>query len=283
MRTMTLARAVIASAALAVSATALTATTATAATPSGITRESVLTAAAGFRASPDNPGSPALKALRSIVHRGCSVDVDNGELLSPTVEAVSTTTGASADGLVAYGEIVNIVDGTTRDCVIAVVASVLPDFTLSGSSTLSVQTNPGNKTVTVTTPLSGDVTASAPITVVEPNELTGGFPSFTASGATTKTTNVPAVKVTDKKSKSEKRAAKKKYAERLEVAKKSYKKALAKAGSSKSKKSAAKKAYAAKRAAAKAQYTYAIAGYRIVKKATTVTDARPFSLGLQLL
>ncbi|KAA1380434.1 hypothetical protein [Aeromicrobium fastidiosum] len=283
MRTLNLSRAVIASAALAVSATALTATTATAATPSGITRESVLTAAAGYRANPDNPGGPAIKAVRSILHRGCAVDIDGGELLDTTVEAIPAKAGGSADGLVAYGQIFNIVDESQRDCVVAVVASTLPDFTLSGTSTVSVQTDPGNKTVSVTTPLTGDVTVSAPITVVPPATFTGGFPAFSATGAITKTTNVPAVKVKDKKTTSEKKAAKKKYDKRIKAAKKSYKKALAKAKSSKSKKAAAKKAYVAKRATAKAKYSYAIAGYRIVKKATTSTDSRPFALSLELL
>jgi hypothetical protein len=47
---------------------------------------------------------------------------------------------------------------------------------------------------------------------------------------------------------------------------------------SKSKKAAAKKVWSKKKTSYKASYRYAIAGYKIVKRTSDVTENRPFSI-----
>jgi mRNA-degrading endonuclease RelE of RelBE toxin-antitoxin system len=198
------------------------------------------------------------------------------------VDGIPTAAGPSAEGFVAYGQIVNIVDETARQCIVGLVASVAADHVLSGTATMSATVNPGGQVATVSAALSGDVSATTPI-VISGSSSFGGTPTFTASGAASKTTKVPAKTVKDVKTKAQKKAAKKKYAKKLASLKKSYAKALKKAGSSKSKKAAAKKAYATKKRAAKAAYRYAVADYKIVKKASTSTEVLPFNIALLTL
>lgn len=246
MRTTILSRSLVAVAALAVGSAALTAVPATAATPTGITRESVLTAASGLRDAigPSDPSSATNKALRSILHRGCSVDVDGGEVLGTSANGFPTSQGAAADGLVAYGVILNVVDGTARECIVGAVAASSPSYVLSGTATLASSTDPGGTPVSSVVPLAGDVTATA-LSVAEPGTFSSE-PTFAATGRSTKTTVVPAKTVKDKKTKAE-------------------------------------KSYSAARRSAKDKYRYATAGYRIVKKATTTKDVHPFDIALLVL
>jgi hypothetical protein len=285
MRTTFLSRSIIAAAAFAAGSAALASVPATASTPSGITREMVLTAADGIRAaysSGDEPSTATIKAVRAIVNRACNVDADGGEFVdNNSLTGLPVQAGGSADGLAAGGQIVNILTDTARSCIVGVVTSTTPGYDLSGTATLSATSSPGNQVRTVTAPLSGDVAATAPL-------LAGGggfsgMATFSATGAASRTVVVPAKTVKDKKTKAEKKAAKKKYAKRLQAAKKAYAKALERAGGSTTKRAAAKKAYSAARQSAKAKYRYATADYRIVKKATTTTDSRPFSLALLTL
>jgi hypothetical protein len=285
MRTSTLTRSIIATAALAVGSAALAAVPASAATPSGITRETVLTATDGIRAAYSSGGDVSLaatKAVRAIVNRGCRVDADDGEFLdNDSLVGLPTQGGASADALAAGGQIINTLTGDSRWCIVGVVASTDPAYSLVGRATLTATTSAGNQVVSVTAPLSRDVVATAPL-VTGASGFTGSV-TFPVYGNATKFTAVPAKTVKDVKTKAEKKAAKKKYAKRLKAAKKAYVKALDKAGSSKTKRTAAKKAYSAARRSAKAKYRYAIASYRIVKKATTTRDVRPFDLALLTL
>lgn len=279
-----LSRPLVALASLALASAALVAAPAQAATPSGITRDMVLTGATGLRASYEtglSPSAATVKAIRAILNRACAVSADDGEALTE-INAIPTTAGASADGLLVYGRIGNFDTSETHDCVAGVVASVDPGRVLSGSATLTAKTNPGAQSQTVTAQLTGDVAATPAISTVGGGSITE-LPTFTASGAATLTTKIPAKTVKDKKTKAEKKAAAKKYTKKLKALKKSYAKALKRAGSSKSKKAAATKAYVARKKAAKAAYRYAIANYRIVKKARTTQDVRPFSTGLVLL
>jgi len=279
MRPSTLTRSAIALASLALGSTVLAAAPATAATPSGITRDLVLTAANEMhQAYP--PNSPGLKAIVAIFNRGCNVDFDNGEFVIPdSVQAIPMTAGSSADGLIAFATIYNAFESSARDCRVGVVAATSPDRNLSGTATLTVTIN--GVPSTTTTPLSGDVTATMPISAAPGNF--SGLPAFSASGSAVKTTAVKTTtKVKDKKTKAEKKKAKKTYTQRLKAAKKSYQKALKKAGSSKSKKSAAKRTYSAKRSSAKTTYRYAIANYKIVTRTTQQTDSSPFAISLLL-
>jgi hypothetical protein len=294
MRTSIVSRLVVAAASLAVGSAALVASparaaeTATAATPAGVTREAVLTVANAFRTQ-QGDALAAYRAMFSIVNRACAVDADGGERIQDLDQRV-TSTRNQADGVVIFAEITNLLGQTTRECVVAAVAAVEPGFTLTGSSTFTVTTSPaqdpgpivlGSTSIaagpaTITTPLSGDV-VTATVNVPAGEQLEDA--SFSAAGSAVKVTTVTTTKrIADKKSKAEKKAAKKTYAKRLKAAKKAYAKALDRAGGSTSRKAAAKKAYTKRKASAKAKYAYAVAGYRIVRKKTQQTDRRPFSV-----
>ncbi|MET0929665.1 MAG: hypothetical protein ABWX74_09105 [Aeromicrobium sp.] len=290
MRPTILSRSLIAAASLAIASAALVAapaqaaSTSSAATSAGVTREMVLTLAAGMRTADESTYPVLLKAARGILNRACAVDPDIEALISvdePTAVAVP----GHADGVLVTGTIINFAADGGRQCAVGAVAAGAPDFTLQGSATLNaVISDDADATtpVVLTTALSADVSTTALLVPV--GQELAGDPTFSASGSSVKVTKVTASKkVTDKKTRSEKKAAKKKYDKALKAAKKSYDKALKKAGGSKTKKSAAKKAHAAKKAAAKTAYKYAIANYKLVKKTTSSTDSRPFSIGTPLL
>ena len=303
MRKTILSRSVVAVATLAIGSVALAATPATAATASGITRDQILTAVNGVRtaeaAAEASDSSPrysvaTARALRAIVLKGCDIDVANDEgYESFNVELMNG--GDDAEGLVVNTYAYRPFSGG-QPCTIAAVATADASFQLSGAVTFSadrVTTEPGatedDPSTTTTTrvtvlnqALSGDAFVTAPFdgSTLVSNENTSYTNGVAAAvGNATKTTvTKTSVKVKDKKTKSEKAKAKAKYTKKIKSVKKSYAKALDKAGSSKSKKAAAKKVYKAKRAAAKAAYKYAIAGFKLVKKSTSNTENRPFSI-----
>ena len=284
MRPSVLTRSAIAVATLSLGSLALAAVPAQADTPSGITRDMVLTAAAGVRAAP--PGSTTLifgnakgfgpaanRALRAMVNRVCVADPDGPELSAGFI-AGAAAAGGSTDGVVVSAYFIDVEasssSGSTvgRICSFGALAPVGLRSVLTGTAALT-----GTPAVTV----SGDVFATPasnaplPSSSLGPNTVT---PTFTATGSAIQS-NV--VKVKDKKTKSQKKAAKLKYDKRLKAAKKAYKKALDQAGSSKSKKKAAKAAWTARKKAAKAAYRYAIAGYKLV----TQKISSPFSISAQ--
>jgi hypothetical protein len=279
MRTSLISRSVIAVASVAIGSFALSAVPANAAAPNGITQEQILTAAAGVRAnpaaSPGNIFSPgpgygpaANRALRAMANRVCITDPDGPEVNVQSV-AAAPATAQSADGVVVSAFILSS-EGTSgsmtgRLCTFGALAPVAARSVLTGTATVA-----GGPTVS----LSGDAFLTPPVNTPFTSSTTQ-LPSFSASGAAVQSN---AVKVTDKKTKKEKKVAKAKYDKRLKAAKKSYKKALDKAGSSKSKKAAAKKAWSAKKKSAKAKYKYAIAGYKLVTRKT----ATPFSVSAQV-
>lgn len=290
-----LSRSAVAIASLAVGSAALVAapahadTPSSAVTPAGVTRETVLTAAAGVRSMDDSTYPTTTKALRSIVNRSCNVTSDDGEALVE-VDADSLPPAAHADGLVVFGYIVNFAQQSARECVVGAVAAVDPGFTLTGNASLTVNTVPTDAPglsiavgpTTINSTLSGDVTTTT-FSTPQGESLDGGA-IYSANGSSVRVTKVTTTqKVTDKKTKAQKKVAKKAYAKRLKAAKASYAKALKKAGSDKTKKAAAKKAYANKKASAKAKYKYAIADYKLVKKTTSVTDSRPFTIATPVL
>jgi len=278
MRTSLLSRSVIAVATLGIGSVALAAVPASAATASGITRDQVLAAAAGVRSEPvsvEGQYSPSTdRALRVLANRACSIDRDGTQLIIGFL-ADATDAGASADGVVVTAVIADLAGQSEgyKGCSFGALATTDGAFTLSGSATLGSA---------APVALSGDAFATAPVIFNAEGEGAFAPPAFTASGSATRSFDVTtSTKVKDKKTKSEKKAAKTTYAKRLAAAKKSYQKALDKAGKSKSKKAKAKKAYSAKRATARAAYKYAIAGYKIVKKTTQQTETRPFTVSAQ--
>lgn len=297
MRTTILTRSVVALATLAVGSVALAATPANAAAANGVTRDQVITAVNGVRAAvaanADNPlySASTNRALRAIVLNSCDVRTDDEEYAYLS-DVAPTNAGDDADGVLITAAINRSFQDRTEYCTIAAFATADGSFQLSGSATIKGQQDvydPATNTSTtkpvtlVTAALSGDAFVTSPVYP----RATGNTNSSSvydlvasATGNAVKTTTVTTTKkVTDKKSKSEKKAAKAKYTKSIKSAKKSYAKALDKAGKSKSKKSAAKKAYSKKRAAAKAKYRVGIANFKIVKGSKTVTDTpRPFSI-----
>ncbi|KAA1380431.1 hypothetical protein [Aeromicrobium fastidiosum] len=288
MYTSRLARTAVAGAALAIGSVALAAVPATAATPTGITQDQVLTVASTLRM--DDPTEAqeiaAQKALRVVMNRSCAIDSDAGEYLGDNF-AEPTQANATADGFIGGARVDNVVTETSRYCFVGAVASTVPGFTLQGTAALDVPTQPVSSSnvsaaAVSTSALSGDVFVTPPVSVGQGFNISAA-PSFSAAGASTKTTTTTTeVKVADRKTKSEKKAAKSKYTKRLAAAKKNYAKALDKAGSSKNKKAAAKRIYVKARALAKAKYKIAIANYKLVKKSNSTTDTRPFTIGATL-
>lgn len=298
MRTSILSRSVIAAAsslaigsAVLVAAPANAAELSAAATPAGVTRETVLAAAAGLRQSTD--ATYPTKAVRNIANRSCGVDADSGEATTD-VEAIFLTPAGHADGIAFVAHIRNLVNDAERVCVGAAVAAAASGFQLTGTGSLTVTTEEDDGPIilegavsaavgpsTVTSVLTGDVTTTV-FNLPQGEEIDNI--SFSANGSSVFTQKITtSTKVPDQKSAKQKKAAKKAYSKALKAAKKSYDKALEKAGGSKTKKAAAKKAYSKKKATAKARYKYAIANYKIVKKTTTQTDSRPFALTIPVL
>lgn len=257
MRTSIITRSVVATASLAIASVAL------AAAPADVTRDMVLAAASGLRAadaadeSLSSATQKALRsiALRSIALRSCGVDADNGDIL-PYVDGLPTQPNADADGVIVYAPIYNTVDNSaTRYCLVGAVAPTAAGFTLTGSGSLNVVTVADSATLergsvgiaagptSLALPMSGDVAATA--FTVPANEGLGEV-SLAASGASVKVTKTTTT-VKDKKTKAE------------------------------------KKAYTKKKASAKAAYKYAIADFKIVKKASSQTDSRPFSIATPVL
>lgn len=283
MRTSFLSRSVIAVASLAIGSVALAATPATAA-PADVTRDQVLSAVNSYRTvqTEEQYYNVVLPQFRAIARAACNLPA--GDDASFDFDIDPTATGQGADGflLKAYiddaGE-----DAPRRQCLIAAIASTNPAQTLSGNMTVNATTEPRFEDGPVSTlpvasyALSGGVFVSTPINVS--TETVIGDSSFAANGNATRSFKVTTTKkVADKKSTSEKKAAKKKFDKRNAAAKKAYKKALDKAGNSKSKKAAAKKAWSKKKASYKAKYKYATAKYKFVKKTATKTESTPFAL-----
>lgn len=269
MRSSLLNRSVVAVASLAIGSVALAATPATAATPSGITRDMVLTAAAGARTA--TPTAAQSAAITDVLKRGCGIGPED---LSLPLQPKAVAAGDDADGVVLTAFVYS---GPTQGlCTIGAFATVDASFQLSGTATITsraINAADAPRTTDFSGPLSGDVY------VTPRTDPSGTFATVSAAGNATKTTTTTTTsKVADKKTKAQKKAAKKKYDKRIKAAKKAYKKALVKAKSSKSKKAAAKKTYKAKRANAKAIYRKSIAGFKLVTRTTTNTENRPFSV-----
>jgi hypothetical protein len=287
MRHTMLSRSVIAVASLAVGSAAFAAVPATAASAAGVTREQVLTAVDGVRnASNTQPQySPAtVRAMRAIVVAGC----DAGDTIPYLDSVKAVTTSDDADGLIITAQIETFSNDYL--CTVGAFATTDTSSTLSGTAKISGTVENldyrDSEVITTTTPidqtsaLSGDAYLTPAITTQY-----GQFGPTTvrldasATGTATKTTTTTTnVKVTDKKSAKEKKAAKKKFSKRLAQAKKNYAKALDKAGSSKNKKAAAKRVYAKARALAKAKYAADVSSVKIVQRRSTTSEARAFDI-----
>lgn len=282
-----LTRSVVAVATLTISAAALAATPATAATPSGVTRDTVLTAINGERAADETDtgySEDTQRAVNKIARLSCNVDPDAGEVVN-WAGLQASDAGGSADGAILFAYVGTANTWMTRPCILGIVATTDPAFSLSGTANLSgtvvQQTNDpiilSDVSASAVESLSGNVFVTAPLAQLPDNSYYSDI-SFVTSGNATRTVAVESTSdVPDQKSAAEKAAAKKTYDKRIKSAKKAYAKALDKADT-KAEKSAAKKAYKARRAAAKAQFQYDVATFKTVTKSSTRVENRPFSL-----
>jgi hypothetical protein len=284
MRHTMLSRSVIAVASLAVGSAAFAAVPASAASSLGVTQDQVLTAVNGVRTAAGSEGElskSTQRALFAITSKACDVDGNLGEYLYVR-NAVPTTAGDDADGLLITAELYGSTNSNDEACTFAAFASTVGGFQLSGTATITAQTTVDGVTspYSQVSALSGDAFTTPAI--ITDDSTNAGQPYAVVASATgnaTKTSTVTtSTKVKDKKSAKEKKAAKKKFSKRLAQAEKNYAKALDKAGSSKNKKAAAKRVYAKARALAKAKYAYDTAGFTIVKKKSTVSDVRAFDI-----
>lgn len=308
MRTSILTRSAVAVATLAIGSAALVAAPAQAATSNGITRDEVLAAAAGLRVdqpSPGGPGesgpivlsaaaaelTPGEKALASLAAKGCGITPSP----ETPVFGQPAETPDGVDGLVVIallsGEPASEYLSDAELCTFVALAPVATRSTFTGGVNVTGATlRPtadgipsfpfGDVTVTASSEqytLSGDVFASPARTT------SGGFTvlGFDAEGLVKSPSSKQAlssVKIADKKTKADKRAAKKAYVKRLKAVKKSYAKAVKRARGNTVKKVEARMLYSARRSAAKATYAYAVADYKLVNLRGATTDERRFSV-----
>lgn len=279
MRTTILTRSAIAVATLAVASAALVAAPAQAATTNGITRGEVLAAANEARTSPTTDGPVPTTAVEALAAKSCGVTTS--EVLDAIVSPVSTPD--SVDGLTVTALLSAGPSGSegpsSRTCTFAAAAAVGGGTTLSGEAIVGTYSfDESFQTPAIQTfRLTGDVFASPAFTSTSTFAIT----AFTADGLATGQPSKRVLTLTkkfDKKTKADKKAAKKAYAKRLKAAKKSYAKALKKAGSTRSKKAAARAAYTARRSSAKKAYSYAIADFKYVKTRSKQADGIRFSV-----
>lgn len=277
MRSSLLCRSVVAVASLAVGSAVLAVVPAGAAAPAGLTRAMVLTAADSARRAvaqgtpPDQAGTDAASLIAFF---GCNLDVNETVLFAAAKPVV---TPGSADGVVVSAVLVNSATSSGRYCYVSAVVTRTAGSRLSGTSTMRIDPSTANTPDRVVqTALSGDVSVSAPVYVPQPANTPT---TLTAQGSALRPyTAVETIKVADKKTRSQKKRAKKTYEKRLKAAKKTYRKALKKAGRSATKKAAAQKSYSATKKAAKARYRYAIAPYILYRHRVTRTETKPFSI-----
>jgi hypothetical protein len=293
MRTSILSRSAIAVATLAIGSAALVAAPATAATSNGVTREEVLAAAAAVRADAASEAtSDSTQAkLAALAAKVCGPTVDDRF----NVFGQPVSTPDSVDGLT-----ITVIQPTGMpeetppfpspflgidSCTFVAVAPIGGATTFAGDLSVSTATldpfagpfGPGQSTSDNVYALSGDVFSSPPMKVTH----SVNFSAMAAEGLVTSENGqrvLTVSKIADKKSKAAKKAAKARYVKRTKAAKKTYARALKRAGSNRAAKDAARMTYLSRRASLKSAYAYAIADYKLVKTRSRQADARRFSV-----
>lgn len=278
MRTSILSRSVIAVATLAVGSAVFAAVPATAATYNGITRTEVLAATNEARAAFMSEGDPTTPAVTALAAKACGVPAAQVRFALPSpVQTPDSVDGLSVSAFlqVAPTDQENSFD---RSCTFSAIAALGAKTTLAGEAVVITDSfNSEATTTTETYALSGDVFASPAVLSSDSFNGTTIAASGIATGAPSAAV-LTKVKKFDKKSKADKRAAKKAYSKRLKAIKKVYKKALKKAGSSQSKKAMAKNTYKARRSSAKQAYRYAIADFKFVNTRSRKANGVRFSV-----
>lgn len=281
MRTSLLSRSVIAVASLAIGSVGMV-VPAVAAVPVGVDRDAVLSLAHDLHAyaGPEDARPETLnRTVELLISRACAFET-SGDTEIITIDAEPFMAGA-ADGVVITARLreESADTATTRRwCTFGAIASTDAAFALSGYVAISVMTDdrtPPRLTAAAQTTageiLSGAVFVTAPIITNASVDITSS--KLTASGNATRSIKVTTPhKVTTPKSKSAKKAAKKKYDKKLKTAKAKFEKA--------GKSAKAKKAYRTAKAAAKKAYKKAIVTVKTVKKTTVRTENRPFNVNV---
>lgn len=226
-----------------------------------ITRDVVLSVAAGLRVSEPSTGSETAtdNAVRSILRTLVTVDAD--DLLDYT--AYPTVEG-DVEGVLIDATVYRYSTGTSRSSTVVAVAATDESSHLTGSVTITS----GNSTV-LRSALSGSVAVTEPVDtarvgvleVIAAGTLLGpGEEAPVPSPGTPSPEPTPAPGSTPiPRTQAEKAAARAAYDRELQDARKKYAKAKKKAGKNKRKKAAAKKKYARRKDVAKARYRAAIA------------------------
>lgn len=243
-------------------------------TPTGITRDMVLAAASGLRASDPSTSSETAtgRALRDIVGRALSAASSDSTDWTAWPAAVA----GAVDGVLIDVTTYDSRTGATSTRTIVALTTTDASSTLDGTATISTTARPDGTPIDgsalATATLSGDVFVSAPL-----DTSTSGALAVSATGNVTRTVaGAPPSRVGV--SADEAAAAKKAYDKALKAAKKSYAKAKRKAGTNTAKKARAKRAYAKKKAALQATYRRAPAGSRMVEQ--DATENSPFALAI---
>ncbi|REK73042.1 hypothetical protein DX116_05495 [Aeromicrobium endophyticum] len=277
----------IAAATLAVGSAAFAAVPATAATASGVTRGEVLAAASALRADRAqqiDPSAPTQSALDVLAAKVCGPNV-----LETFAQPVETPN--SVDGLAVTSLVPTVTDSSSRipttSCSFTAIATLDGRATFSGEAHVFSANNFGPIGIESTISAAGQPSFTSNVyslssnVFVSPAVIESGYSAYNiqAEGLVKGPDSqrvLTSVKIADKKSKAEKKAAKKAYSKRTKAIKKSFAKAKRKAGSNAEKKAVARMTYATRRASAKAAYRYAVADYKLVNQRTKVADERRF-------
>lgn len=289
MRTSTLSRSVMAVASLAIGSAVFAAVPATAATATGITRTEVLAAASGLRAdlaTSDELSEKTQAAVNALVAKVCGPDARyrttqpvevpdgvDGLAVTSFVTPSGTQFRVSTNEVCSFTALAPIAGGTT----FSGEARVETDSSFFFGEDSRIRIDESSSTDN-TYPLADDVFVSPAQRSTSPSYAIP-YTSVDAEGLVRSPGSqrvLTSVKVTDTKTKADKRVAKKAYVKRLKAVKKSYTKALRKAGKSAQKKATARTKYLSRRTSAKNAYAYAIADYKFVNRRTTQAAERRF-------
>lgn len=295
MRRSILSRSVIAAATLAVGSAAFAAVPATAASGNGVTRQEVLAAASALRADSAqriDPSATTQATLDALAAKVCGRKVL--DTFAQPVETPGSVDGLAVTSLVAATDANPTGSGSSSrvaatSCSFSALATLDGRATFSGEAHVFSASDFGPIGIETTFSAAGQPAFTSNVYSLSSNVFVS--PALVESGYSG--SNIEAeglvkgpdsqrvltsVKIADKKSKAEKKAAKKAYSKRIKAIKKSYDKAKRRAGSSAAKKTVARMTYTTRKASAKAAYRYAVADYKLVNQRTTVADERRFAV-----
>ncbi|MBD8608490.1 hypothetical protein IFT73_16660 [Aeromicrobium sp. CFBP 8757] len=244
----------------------------------GVTRDSILTAAAGIR-EPDIATGPATDAaVRQIVGRACAADLDGAAQLYQW--RASSVDGPGVTGLVVRAAIVEP-DGsgstTSRICAFAAMTpSTSSEHRLSGSYTFGVEVG-YTETRELKGLMSGSVQLTTVLSVQRDRYVSAAY--LTAAGSSQRTVHTTVEsRVETPKTKKQLKTARATLVKSNASAKRTYKKAVKAAHGSKAKKAGALKRYRASRARAEKVYLRATRTFVIKRTGHTDVESEAFTV-----